>query len=109
MAVYVLTWDFSTTIRDKVTYGAMADAARAFCAASKDNATEITRTTWAIDTESTVVEIRNALKKAVQKAGTLVETGDRRDYLFVQRAFPQFAGLAVTDEVWFKAKRRRWK
>lgn len=109
MAIYVVTWDFSTTIRDQTTYKAMADAARAFCAGFKDNATEITKTTWAIDTEHGVAEVRNTMVKRVLKAGKLVETGEERDYLFVQRAFPQSAGLSPSDDSWFKAKRRRWK
>lgn len=109
MAVYVVTWDFSTTIRDKATYKAMADATRNFCEAFKDNSTEVAKTTWAIDTEHTVVEVQNALARCVAKAGKMTKTGNERDYLFVQRAFPQFAGLSDDDEGWFKMRRRRWK
>ncbi len=108
MAIYIVTWDFSTKIRTEAVYKKMAEAARDFCTGYNDNSVEVTQTTWAIDTEEKAGDIYEGMLAEVETTDELVAKGNKRDYLLVYRLQKGGKWLKWPGGAWLKSADRRW-
>lgn len=109
MAIYLVTWDFSTTIRDKAQYESLRLVATLFCAGFTDSV-KVMQTCWAVETDRDAVSLYDDLfDKLIRQEQLIVEGDDEaRDRIIVQRLDRESQNSDLDVQNWMADPARRW-